>query len=91
MSKPRLAEDKAKLVEQTRQETTVTAIQQVKAKLKEQMEAEAAVREEGKAKINAILSRYLVRIVRFGPKVGQIDPKLDTSGTFSDQPKCTEI
>ena len=32
--------------------------------------------------------------VRFGPKVGQIDPKWGKSGTISDQiaePKCTEI
>ena len=33
------------------------------------------------------------RVVRFGPKVGQISVKWDTFGTFSDhiEPKCTEI
>ena len=38
-------------------------------------------------------------VTRFGPKMGQIGPKWDKSGTFSDQisvhfgaaPKCTEI
>ena len=45
--KPRMAEEKRKMVQQVREETTEAAIATVKAKLKEQAEAEAAAREEG--------------------------------------------
>ena len=43
-------------MEQTRKETTETAIHQVKAKLKEQMEAEAAAREEGKKENMSVIA-----------------------------------
>ena len=46
--KPRMAEEKRKMVQQVKEETTESAIQTVKTKLKEQMEAEIAAREEGK-------------------------------------------
>ena len=45
--KPRMAEEKHKMVQQVREETTEAAITTVKTKLKEQAEAEAAAREEG--------------------------------------------
>merc|ERR1711974_946 len=46
LTKDRRAEDKRKLIEQTRKDTTELAIAQVKAKIKEQLEAEAAAKEE---------------------------------------------
>ena len=45
--KPRMAEEKHKMVQQVREETTEAAITTIKTKLKEQAEAEAAAREEG--------------------------------------------
>ena len=45
--KPRMAEEKRKMVQQVRDDTTEAAIVSVKTKLKEQAEAEAAAREEG--------------------------------------------
>jgi adenylate/nucleoside-diphosphate kinase len=46
--KPRMEEERKKMVEQVRKDATESAIQTVKAKLKEQLEAEHAAREEGR-------------------------------------------
>ena len=43
--KPRLEEEKKKLIQQSREDTTEAAITAIRAKIKEQMDAEAAARE----------------------------------------------
>lgn len=48
--KPRLELEKEKALENTRKEATETAILQVKAKIKEQLEAEQAAREAAEGK-----------------------------------------
>lgn len=51
--KPRMEIEKEKALENTRKEATEAAITQVKAKIKEQLEAEQAAREaaEGRGKV----------------------------------------
>lgn len=47
--KPRMEEEKKKLIQQTRDETTETSLTAVRQKIKEQFESEQAAREaEGK-------------------------------------------
>lgn len=58
--KPRMADEKRKMIRQVREETTETAIVAVKTKLREQAEAEAAAREEGEIKIKYIYICFFI-------------------------------